>query len=601
MKKKNNSFSHRLTVSCLRFTLIPLLIFLTIYSLLLSGLLRRNLKSEFRGTSQMMITQLDELYSNMSFMSLELLNRSDFFSAIKQLYYNSWDYESINANYNNVVDSLISYSYFQNIYNIIYLDSHGYYCNSDMTAENLRRLRKLDSDEMANLRWLDTVREASGLPVLFAMEPNAMMRIEGETLTLARSISAPTVTIGYLIVQLDVSERAYIFDPLLEQGALFGIYSKDGQLLYSNEGFPDLTPEESQAFLEAGYTSYHGKGGSYAVSASRGSDTGIYTVVLFPGSIFTDNLVQNTLPIILVALLLLSLTVTWILLFSRNFSKPLVALTQQMRETTIDNLTQPQALDLHNASDEVQYLQKAYTKMRGRLNLMIDEKMELLTRQAEQRYRFLQYQINPHFMYNTLNVIGIMGMESGNMQIHQSCQMLARLLRYSLQDYQKGTTFREELDIIHTYLDLMKIRFEHKIFFLVNCDKELHPYRIPRFTLQPFVENIFEHAFDAEHRVVTLVLSAEVDADQWRITISDDGSGISPEATAKIQESIDRFLANETGAASLEDVYGGIGVKNTLIRLHMFFHGEFRYTIENNPAGGCTITLRGALIGGDEK
>ncbi len=592
MKPRKKSFSHRLTVSCLTFTLIPLLVFLAIYSALLSGLLRRNLQQDFDSRTKMVATQLDELYAQMSFISLELLNRSDFFSAIKQLYYNSADPLRLTEHYYAVMDSMINYSYFQTTFRILYLDARGYYYDTDVPLGSRRTVTRVPEEELAGYPWLAQADAAGGRAVQLNLGSNSMTRSDEPALSIVRALSAPTDTIGYLIVQVDIQERAYLFDALAADGAAFGLYSQAGDLLYAAGDFPDWDGDQALAALETPEAV-----NGYTLSSFRGGDTGCLAVALFPNAILVEELLGNLLPMLLVAALLLAMTVAWILMFTRRFSQPLTRLTQLMRETTIDNLEQPQALAPEPVDDEIEYLNQSYLKMRDRLHTMIHEKMAYVTRQAEQRYQFLQYQINPHFLYNTLNVIGIMGMEAGHWRIHQACQMLAKLLRYSLQDYRKGTTFQEEIDTIHTYLELMKMRFEHKIFFLVNFDEELGPYRLPRFTLQPFVENVFEHAFDADHRVVTLVVQADVHRDEWRLTISDDGRGISEADVRRIRQAVDEFSANGREPPTLQ---GGIGIQNTLVRLHMFFHGQFSYDIANNASGGCRITLRGALTGGEK-
>ncbi len=601
MKQKNNSFSHKLLRSCLAFTLVPILIFLLVYFCIFGGTNRKNLQAEFDAEVKMLTMQVNDLFSNMSFISLELLNRSDFFSSIKQLYYNSADPQSVTENYNKVASSMVNYAYFQDTFEIIYLDANGYYYNTAI-GRNSYALQCITEEEFSALTWPDEADDAGGAAVLLDLGDNQMQNGDGPMLSLVRSISAPTVRIGFLIVQVPVEKRDYLFSPLTENGAEFGIFSESGAVLYCSEGFPRLSGQDTLEFQnKSGKRYVAGNGEQYMVSVWQEEETGVFTAALYPSYLLTQSLLSNMLPGLLVAALLLALTAVWIVFFSKQFSQPLLNLTDTIRETTLDNLKQPRQLDLSNASDEVLYLHNAYLEMRERLNTMVHEKMELLTLQAEQRYRFLQYQINPHFMYNTLNMIGIMGMEAGEMKICQSCQMLAKLLRYSLRDYRERTTFREEIDTIHTYLDLMKIRFEHKIFYVVNYDEELNPYQIPRFTLQPFVENIFEHAFNPEHKVITVLIQARVDQDQWRISISDDGCGIAPEDIERLRTSIDRYFENEYDHDRINDVYDGIGMKNTIARLHVFFHGQFSYEISNDETGGCLISLRGALMGEDKK
>lgn len=601
MKEKNNSFSRKLLRSCLAFTLIPILVFLLVYFCIFIRMSRKNLQAEFDTEVKMLTTQVDELFSNMSFISLELLNRSDFFSSIKQLYYNSPDLQSVTEQQKKVVRTMLNYAYFQDTFEIIYLDANGYYYNT-ATDGSYYPMQQITQEEFSALTWLDDVDNAAGAAVLLDLGDSRLQNGDGPMLSLARSISAPTMRIGFLIVQVPVEKRDYLFTPFQENGAEFCLYSEDGTALYHSEGFPQIEGREALELQNKNGKHYVTQDAQrYMISTWKADETGIFTVALYPSYLLMRSVLSQMTSALTVAVLLLVMTAIWIVLFSQEFSQPLLNLTEMIRGTTLDNLKQQPQIDLHDASDEVRYLHTSYLEMNERLNTMVHEKMELLTLQAEQRYRFLQYQINPHFMYNTLNVIGIMGMEGGQIQVYQSCQMLAKLLRYSLRDYRKGTTFREEIDNIHTYLELMKIRFEHKFSYTVNYNEELNPYQIPRFTLQPFVENIFEHAFGPEHKTVHVQIRACVDPDQWHIIISDNGCGISQEAIERLHSSIDRYFANEDDFNRISDVYDGIGMKNTIARLHVFFHGQFSYEISNNESGGCLISLRGALIEGDEK
>ena len=110
------------------------------------------------------------------------------------------------------------------------------------------------------------------------------------------------------------------------------------------------------------------------------------------------------------------------------------------------------------------------------------------------RSNSLQAQINPHFLYNTLNVIGIMGTESHNPDIYDACRRLSSLMRYAIADKNgRNSIIGWEIENITDYLELMKLRFEHRVEYQVFCEEMLKNTEIPRLIFQPFVENVFEH------------------------------------------------------------------------------------------------------------
>ncbi len=589
--KKRNSYVYRLTITCLIFTMIPIFIFWSIYFFFYGRMLDKNLQMEFATSTKMTANQIGELYSNMSFVSLELLNRENFFSNIKRIYYNEENGNSITDNYNELVDSMNSYAYFQKSFNIIYLDAHGYYYNTDYFLNNQRKVRKLSEEEMDEMTWMERVNEADGNVVLMRLEGRIFSEAS-QSLFLARAISAPTKKIGYIIVQKKMDDHKYMFDILEQKKALYGLYTENGELLYSSENLKhDI--ETSLWKDGSGHKFYNLNGRKYMVSEDHDAKLKICMIAAFPRLLFWNEFMRSLFPTMLLSVLLVILIALGIVIFSRRFSRHLLRLTQLIKDTTIDNLVQTDKRDFDNAVDEIQYLSKEYFNMKSRMDSMIREKMELLTAQAEQRYQFLQYQINPHFLYNTLNLIGIMGVETGNREVYETCQMLAKLLRYSLQDYKKGISFKEEIDIINTYLNIMKIRFEHKIIFHVEYDERLNMYKIPRFTLQPFVENIFEHGYNSEHKKIILNLNIQLEEDSWRIEIKDNGRGIEGEVIKSINQFINAYRKNKGSFDVLDE---GIGIKNTIIRLDTFFDGNFNFVIDNNGGEGCTIVLTGGLV-----
>lgn len=595
-----NSFFSMLSRSCMLIMLIPISVYLILYAYFLSDSYTQSLQEEFDNKTEMLTTQVFELTNNMSFISLELLNRSSFLDSIRKLYFNADTAQKAAIYYANVADAMVTYGFFQNTYELVWIDGNGYYYSTTFTVSEQQRVHQIPQTELAEYDWYTSVTEAGTTPVLLNLGSTAVTSETGNSISFVRGIAAPTKRIGLLIVQVDLAGRPYLFEPLEDAGADYGIFSGDGVSLYASAHFPQMSEAQALAYVQSGGAhNVNINGQRYMVSVFQKGDMGLFSIALFPHSIYLKQLAVSLLPALSVALLTISLTAIWIIRFSKGFSRPLMELTSMIRETTLDDLRQPREIDLVHAPEELQSLQKSYLYMVGRVNTMVDEKLDWISKEADMRLRFLQYQINPHFMYNTLNVIGIMGVEAHSAKIYEACQMLSQLLRYSLEDYRKKATFQEEVASIHAYLSLMKLRYEHKVSYNVSYDSRLDEYLITRFTLQPFVENIFEHAFDMEHPVVSLQIRIGLENEEWRILIRDNGAGISEDTLKKLCQSIDLSMRSESDSTPPQEIYEGIGMKNTIVRLHVFFHGAFHYKIENNIDGGCQITLWGKLMRGE--
>lgn len=303
----------------------------------------------------------------------------------------------------------------------------------------------------------------------------------------------------------------------------------------------------------------------------------------------------------LIAVSVTLLTLVMICVFARRMSAPLILFTKKMKDTTVQNLAEDSDDRNKAPFHEVQLLYDEFSRMRGRLEVMIENEIALTALQAKERLRYLQSQINPHFLYNTLNMIGIMGAETGDARIYDSCQMLSAVLKYAITDREHNSaTFGEEFENTEMYLNLMKLRFEDRLEFGLECSPGLRERRTLRIILQPFVENIFEHAFDAGHTRLAVSVRGTAAAEGWRIVIQDDGAGMPREELRKMQQEIEEGIRGTLlpGNSLQEEVH--IGIRNTLIRMSLFYGDGFRYSVENVPSGGFRVILEGRQEGCEE-
>lgn len=594
---KNHSLFTRILVTFLCLSIIIIMAAVGFFAVFYGKAIREKNWNEYRAQTEILATQIDEEYTMMYYVALELISRSEFFNAIKQFYYNR-NSDSLRDKYREVLVHMMAYGFHQNTYDLTYLDIEGYYFNKREALKHSISIKRIDKEEMENYDWVKELEEGA---VEIRIEENSFLEMDKNTLSLGIRIRVPTKTIGYMIAQKKMDVDETIFKKLSQQGTGYAIYSSTGKKLYENELFPELSETEIREMIEQEKTQVNDiLGNRYRAFKKVTKNRVLFVVALFPERMMSEGLRESIMMVVQLAVALLILAAGLILLFSARISRPILILTSKLKETTVDNLKEPMEPPLVRGPAEVLYLQAEYFSMRTRLDEALKEKVRLVKLHEKQRYRLLQYQINPHFLYNTLNVIGIMGSEQGNQPVYEACQMLAKLLRHSLQDYGIGTTFREEFSNIQIYLKLMKLRFEHKIHYEVQYDGELDDFRLPRLTLQPFAENIFEHAFNENHKEVEIHIQALAKEQEWEILIADNGQGFDAGKMEQINGLYDKFCARSLGGP--EEVWPdrGIGMKNTLWRLFSFFSGEFHFTVENKEEGGCQIKLHGKLVGGNE-
>lgn len=595
MKKSNSMFS-RILIPFLSLSLAIVMIFLICYAVVFTRYSQESILKEFSSETERLSAQVSQQHSTMTFAAMSILTRNDFFNGLKKLYYNSEDPGELTVNYQTMANTMASYSYILPDYDLIYLDAHGYYYNTRSAYEHSSPLQKISQEELASYAWTGELEESTAM---LNLGENSMSARPDQALTIAMRLKVPSETIGYLIVQTDLLENGDVFENLLRNQGRFALFSENGTCLYAQEGCPETLSfdELMRAANTKNRVCRTADGEKYVVTHKQTKEGAIHVVTLYPAYLLRQELGSSIFPAVAIVLLMLLLIVALSIALSNYLSRPLSLLTKKIGETTLDNLEEPFVPVEGNVSNEVMCLQNEYIKMRDRLFETMQDKMELMKLQEEQRYAVMQYQINPHFLYNTLNVIGIMGAERDCQEIERSCFLLAKLLRYSLQDYRDSATIEEEFESLQSYLNLMKLRFEHKIQYAVDLDPELRGLRLPRLTLQPLVENVFEHAFGEHHKTVFVCVRAVCCAGGWSILIRDNGQGIAPEECERLNGYMEQLRKKNAPAAGV-DIAGGIGVKNTLWRLNAFFEGNFDCRIANSEAGGFEIELRGGMTGG---
>lgn len=212
---------------------------------------------------------------------------------------------------------------------------------------------------------------------------------------------------------------------------------------------------------------------------------------------------------------------------------------------------------------------------------------ELSQKQAE--FSALQSQINPHFLYNTLNCISSIGLEYGSREIAQITSCMSKIFRYSIKK-DNLVRIRDELDCIQAYMNIIAIRYENKFIIDIDVDQGLLEMQTPKMILQPIVENAVYHGLERMDQGGRLQVTGSIDAHgDVCFQITDTGKGMEPEQLASLQAKL--------GMASPESAPDGqpatsIGLSNIHNRLRLLFGEGYGIAIESQLGHGTTVTLR---------
>jgi two-component system, sensor histidine kinase YesM len=412
---------------------------------------------------------------------------------------------------------------------------------------------------------------------------------------------------GILAIEFKAAELARIWEPLdLGQGGFFFILDEFGELLYRPEGAAgEELPENliASVFSHPNESHMDSVNGEEYMFVSRKSEYSKWQLVVsMPVSELRKPISTIRTTTLLVGALTLAGTLLLATRFGRSITKPIMILKEGMRETEKGNWLK---LNTDDRQDELGGLMRSYNLMVTRLSEMIERvyEAELTTQKAalelqetrlerhQAEFQALQLQINPHFLYNTLETIKCYAVVQDSDEITEMVEAMAFMLRYSIQTNLEEITIANELRHVLSYMTILKHRIDRDFEIDVVIPPGLLLEKTVRLTLQPLIENIFQHAFpdgiEDRHRIR---IDARIEGDRFLVIVEDNGAGMSTERLAKLREKLDLNQLADTEGDSLYH-RGGIGLMNVHRRIQMVFGEQYGLSVESEEHQGTRMIL----------
>ena len=230
------------------------------------------------------------------------------------------------------------------------------------------------------------------------------------------------------------------------------------------------------------------------------------------------------------------------------------------------------------------------TMLNDSLNTMIDKiealleqvtKEQVSLRKAE--FELLQSQINPHFLYNTLDTIVWLAESGEQKRVVSMVGSLSDFFRASLNQGKDIVSIKEELQHVRSYLEIQQIRYQDILQYEINVPEELNSFMIPKITIQPLVENALYHGIKNKRGLGKIMITGVKEKEYFRLIIEDNGIGINKERLMQVRKEISNSRTEG------KDIYGLYNV-NERIRLN--FGEEYGITIESNYGEGTTVSVK---------
>lgn len=227
-------------------------------------------------------------------------------------------------------------------------------------------------------------------------------------------------------------------------------------------------------------------------------------------------------------------------------------------------------------SDTIQSMVSNVVQLSGRL---VEEEKKL----SEEKVRVLQHQINPHFLNNVLQTVKGMAVSGETEKISRISTLLGHILAYSVYEPYENVKLKTELEYVKNYIELQNIRYENRIFYSIDCEKEAEDVQIPKLTIQPLVENCIEHGYSGKGRLV-ISLCAVIEPDMACVIINDNGLGIGDQELKELERRL------ETGEVYRQKC--SVGIVNVNERLKKIFGEEYGVEVLSKNVSGTTVIVR---------
>jgi two-component system sensor histidine kinase YesM len=273
------------------------------------------------------------------------------------------------------------------------------------------------------------------------------------------------------------------------------------------------------------------------------------------------------------------LIIIFTLLTYNNLLLPIYKLIAAMSEVKSGNL-KVRISEKHN--DEFGFMFMQFNSMINQIDTLINEVYMEHLKQQQAQLKFLQSQINPHFLYNCLNFIYQMVMAENTDGAAKMALFLGRYFRFATKSNKDLVMIKEELDSVDAYINIQQMRYPGKINFHLEVPDSLIDINIPRLIIQPIVENAFVHGLEPSNGPGNIWIKACCERETIKIIIEDDGIGIKPEELDAINRTLD----------GINQIDHGYGLNNTHWRLKLRFGENAGINIERRLPRGTRVILK---------
>ena len=361
------------------------------------------------------------------------------------------------------------------------------------------------------------------------------------------------------------------------------IINSEGIIICSSENTDDIKfitdLDKIQSYSTNNFITISHNSEKLYIKSSSINKTDWYLVTILPESSVIAKINSQRIYLFLILIVCGGTSIALAFYFVNSINKRLSKVISGMHCVQSGNLNH--YID-NNSNDELGELIDSYNYMIGKMSILIEEQYKLGKSVKNAELKALQSQINPHFLYNTLDMINWMSYKKMNKEISVAVNTLAKFYKLSLNKGKDLVSIKDELQHSNLYVDIQNMRYNNRISLRINVDEQISKYLIPKITLQPILENAINHGILGKGEVNGLIsiLGYSTNSDIVLI-IADDGIGMKED---KLNLLLSNNLSSEKGS--------GYGLKNINKRIKLLYGENYGLSFESNYGHGTQVKIK---------
>lgn len=590
MKKRYISFMNQILIFCSLIVVLPFTIIIFFYTLETLKKADKDYQDILKKANIQVETGVSAIISNAERLSyLHIVN--DSFSELLRHKHDVYDWDFLKDN--KVVVNIVRDAVLLNpdIYNVVIINSAGNVYDSNF---NYYYCKNMYQDLPMWGEMAKNSPEKRFIDIRYSSEnvPEALMLVKPmEDIERGKTLGIIGITISFKAIR-------EILTNIVLDGEQLIVYNKSGVPVYSCSGKNVEKQEDSQGKIWKCLNIAEMEEDSAVKTFAIGKDTYIggiqklnqlgWTVVTYTDRSYVRKpYTQNIRVFFIIAVLITVFDLGLAYLFIRRLNFSIHGLCQAMEKSGENGIPETLFLEKREFKTEIDMLIHSYNNVICRLKKSMEQSVELQMNEQRMEFRMLQAQINPHFLYNTFNLISSIAGMNGIDSICKITVSISEMFRYSIQE-NLIVQLQDELREINNYVTIQTIRFKDRLYADFDVEEEVLKVPIPIFLLQPLVENAIIHGLEPKAESGYINIVAYMEDDFVEILIRDNGVGIPQDKLCQIIQSLEK---EQIESISMQG-HSSIGIKNVNQRIKAYYGAEYGLHLESRVNVGTTISIR---------